>query len=93
MLSVVVANASMVTPLIRPATRPTTPIRARGTSLIMVVETWNLPASLGERELRAYSPTRYSAPIAICVVDMGAIPKSVQVYCAETHARVAVRDG
>ena len=51
MLALVSEKACIVRPLARPAMVPTTAIRAKGMSLIMVVETWNLPASRGDRAL------------------------------------------
>ena len=38
-----------VMPLVRPTMVPTTAISSRGISLMMVVQIWNLPASLGAR--------------------------------------------
>ena len=40
-------------PFAMPTTIPAIAMRKRGMSLIMVVDTWSLPASLGERALTA----------------------------------------
>ena len=43
----------LVMPLVRPTMVPTMAISSRGISLMMVVETANLPASLGARAFMA----------------------------------------
>ena len=49
--STTVVKFSAVMPFTRPTMMPTTAISARGTILMTVVETWNLPARMGEMVL------------------------------------------
>ena len=45
------ASTVAVLPFVRPTIVPTTPMSISGMSLIIVIETWSLPASFGLREL------------------------------------------
>ena len=51
--STTVVKFSMTMPLPSPTIVPMMPISSRGISLMMVVDTWNLPASTGESALSA----------------------------------------
>ena len=88
-----VAKFSAMRPFIMPTAAPQTAISARGIILMTVVDTWNLPASLGARALSTWSRHSIAPAMVMQAPPVMSQPSSTQKYRAEIQARADTRQG